>query len=202
MRGSIHKRPPASSVPNCPPVLRAGLQRREAQDDELAQLRARLAGEFDEGASRGSRGAQQRSEALAAQLAEAQRRCSEYAGEAEVLRAEAARLAGARDGVEAALEAAQAELEQAKGLLVQGADAAGGADVALAARLAQLEGHNRQLAKQLEELQAGAGQHMQSAADVSSGVAEAQQGGGQGCGVPALVLTAGGRPQNGQGLWC
>jgi DNA repair exonuclease SbcCD ATPase subunit len=174
-----------------------GLQRREAQNDELAQLRARLAGEFDVGASNGSREAHQRSEALAAQLAEAQRRCSEYAREAEALRAEAARLAGARDGADAALVAAQAELEEVKGLLVHGAGAVGGADVALAARLAQLEGQNRQLAQQLEALQAGAGRHVQSAADVCSGLAEAQQVGEQGCGLPVLVLVL---ATSGQGL--
>lgn len=154
----------ASAIPSQQAWLAGSvLQRREEQDAELAALRARLAGEFDAGATTGSRAAQEQGAELAAQLAEARQRCSEYAAEAESLRAQAAQLAGARDGAEAALQAAAADLEAVKVLLVQqeagsrellgahGSSGSGGS-----ALLAHLEEQNRQLAVRLEALQAGA----------------------------------------------
>lgn len=162
------------------------LQRREAQDAEIAQLRSRLAAEFDGGATRGSQEATQRGEALAVQLAEAQQRCAEYAAEAEAARVEAARLAGARDSAEATLQAAQAELDAAKQLVAaqedgdvfrEGTAGVGNpADVAaMGARLAELEGDNRQLAGQLAALQAGAGAQQAATAGVGCQLAELQQ---------------------------
>ena len=149
---------------------------------ELGQLRSRLAAEFEVGASRGNHAAQQRGEALAQELGEAWQQCTQLAGEAEVARAEAARLAGALDGAQAALQAAQRELEEVKGLLVL-QEAAGGSDAgadgtgagATSARLAQLEQHNRQLAVQLQALQGEAGRHAASAAGVWGEVQELQQ---------------------------
>ena len=158
------------------------LQRREEQDAELAALRARLAGEFDAGATSGSRAAQEQGAELAAQLAEARQRCGEYAAEAESLRAQAAQLAGARDGAEAALQAAAAELEAVKALLVQqeaGSGELGGAQgssgIGGSALMAQLEEQNRQLSARLEALQAGAERHQEGAAGAAGQLAELQQ---------------------------
>lgn len=191
-RGNFGEASAGMEAPTLPPLPRTHLsthplQRREEQDDELAGLRARLADEFDAGATSGSRQAQEQGSALAAQLAEARQRCVEFAEEAEGLRAEGARLAGARDGAEAALAAAQAELGEAKALLVaqeqQQPGAVGGRGGAAeaaeaAARLAELEAENRQLAGQLEALQAGVGRHQQAAAGVGSQLDEVQQVGG------------------------
>ncbi|PRW50911.1 basal body [Chlorella sorokiniana] len=154
------------------------VQRREEQDAELATLRARLAGEFDAGATSGSRAAHEQGAELAAQLAEARQRCGEYAAEAESLRAQAAQLAGARDGAEAALQAATAELDAVKALLVQqeaGSGASAGGGNGSDAMLAQLEEHNRQLAARLEVLQAGAERHQEGAAGAAGQLAELQQ---------------------------
>lgn len=162
------------------------MQRREAQDQEIEQLRSRLAAEFDAGASRGSRESDRRCEALAEQLAEAQRRGSQCAAEAEAARAEAGRLAAARDSAEAALQAVQAELDAAKQLVVAQGDGdvfgdgpavlGDPADVAaMGARLAELEDDNRQLAGQLAALQAGAGAHQAAAAGVDGQLTELQQ---------------------------
>lgn len=163
-------------------------QRREEQDEELQALRARLAGEWDAGAAVGGRSAQEQGAALAAQLAEARQRCAEFAQEADGLRAEAARLAGAHDGAEAALAAAQAELAEVKSLLLAqeqggrpGSSAAGSqgatgeAAAAAAARLAAVEAENRRLASQLAALQAGAERHQAAAAVVHGGLDEVQQ---------------------------
>lgn len=154
------------------------LQRREEQDEELAALRARLAGEFDAGATSGTRAAQQQGAELATQLAEARQQCSEFAAEAESLRVEAAQLAGARDGAEAALQVATAELEAVKSLLVQqeaGGEGLRGGSGGDDARLAQLEQQNRQLAARLERLQAGAERHQEGAAGAAGQLAELQQ---------------------------
>lgn len=149
------------------------MQRREEQDEELAALRSRLAGEWDAGADSGSRAAQEQGAALAAQLAEARQQCTRFADEADGLRAEAARLAGARDGAEAALQEAQAELEQLKALLADqpGQEQEGAAT----ARLAQLEAQNRALAAQLEALAGGAGQHAAAASHLGAKLEELQQ---------------------------
>lgn len=162
------------------------MQRREAQDREIEQLRSRLAAEFDAGATRGSQEAACRAEALAAQLAEAQACCSACAADAEAARAEAACLAGARDSAQAAMQALREELEAAKQLVAAQGDGdifAGGvgtpggpADVATTgARLAELEEDNRQLTAQLAALQAGAGAHQAGAAGLDGQLAELQQ---------------------------
>lgn len=156
------------------------VQRREEQDEELGALRARLAGEWDAGAATSSRHAQQAGAALAEQLAEARRQCVEYAEEIEELRAQAAALASARDGADAELQAAQAELADAKALLVaqggeEGRSSAGTQPAEAAARLAQLEAQNRELSDRLEALAAGAGQHAASAAGLDARLEEVQQ---------------------------
>lgn len=148
------------------------LQRREEQDAELAALRSRLAGEFDAGATSGSRAAHEQGAELAAQLAEARQRCSEFAAEAESLRAQAAKLQGARDGAEAALQGATAELEAVKALLVeQEAGGLGGGGSGSSALLVQLEEQSRRL----EALQAGAERHQEGASGAAGQLAELRQ---------------------------
>ncbi|KAI7844734.1 hypothetical protein COHA_001619 [Chlorella ohadii] len=156
------------------------VQRREEQDAELASLRARLAGEFDAGATSGSGAAAEQGAELALQLAEARQRCSEFAAEAESLRAQAAQLAGARDGAETALQAATAELETVKALLVQqdagdGELGGSGGSNGASAMLAHLEEQNCQLAAKLEALQAGAERQQEGAAGTAGQLAELQQ---------------------------
>ncbi|KAL4853675.1 Centrosomal protein [Chlorella vulgaris] len=93
------------------------VQRREAQDAELAQLRSRLAAEFEAGGASASRASQQQGEELGQRLLEAQQQCSELGREAHAARGEAAQLQGMRNDAVAALHAAQAELEDVKGML-------------------------------------------------------------------------------------
>lgn len=160
------------------------VQRREAQDREIEALRQRLAAEFEAGAMRGSAEAGHRGDALASQLAEARQQCSEFAAEAQDLRAQAAALAGARDGAEAVLAAAQAELASVKSLLVRqeggggGGHSGGGSPRSVleaAERLAQLEADNIELAQQLTALQAGLGVHAATAVGLDGDAEQLQQ---------------------------
>jgi hypothetical protein len=178
--------------------LRASLcctsQRREAQDAELAQLRPRLAAEFDAGGKCGAAAAVSAGEALGAELQEAKLRCAELAEEAGAARAEAAELGSALAAARAVAVAAHAEAAEAKGLVLtqheeqhvtghashglhawnsgsSGEESCG----AGAGRLAELEGDDRQLAAQLATLQAAAGRQVQAAAGVGTQLEDLQQ---------------------------
>lgn len=88
------------------------------------------------------------------------------------MRAQAAQLQGAKDGAEAALQGATAELEALKALLVeQEAGGLGSSGSGSSALLAQLEEQSRRL----EELQAGAERHQEGAAGAAGQLAELRQ---------------------------
>ncbi|GAB4818323.1 hypothetical protein N2152v2_005369 [Parachlorella kessleri] len=148
------------------------VQRRESQEQELAQLRMQLAAQYDTGSV--DRNASQENAVLLQQLAELQKQCQAFVVEAEALRGQVAKLEGARDAAEGGLAAAQQELEQLKHMLREapGNDAI---PTHIQAHFFEMEGLNSSLQQQLDALRQGTSNSAQAADGIQARLQEVQE---------------------------